>query len=191
MATEALNQFEAECYKFVLARKRKRTKGYKQIIPAYWAKLGSGHYSEVWAHCDYPDVVLKISGTAGWGNPLDTPWGSDLQDPWRFFAEVCNTTPDIEVEDVLPVVHRLHQVSNGIYWGILDRLKPLDSDNRNDWDDMLRLERIVKTSPDVIEAFNTAADALGGGVGWDLHFGNFMRDPRTGSVVVTDPFLNL
>lgn len=31
-----------------------------------WKKLGSGYYGEAWAHDEYPDLVIKISGPAGW-----------------------------------------------------------------------------------------------------------------------------
>jgi len=35
-----------------------------------WTLLGTGYYGEAWAHYEYPDLALKISGPAGWGYGL-------------------------------------------------------------------------------------------------------------------------
>lgn len=155
-----------------------------------WEKLGSGYYGEAWAHEDYPDWVIKISGPTGWGDEWDgavrdaiDERGSKRPDAWPVFARHCQAHPHPRLPEIL----YFEQWSQSMAWAVMPRYYtsayiPKDAE------------------------FRTVKAALGGeatAVEWlwplvqmshglhfkvDLHIGNIMIHPESGEWIIIDPF---
>lgn len=186
---------------FHIRRKQRRAR--VENTCSDWRLLGRGHYSEAWAHHQWPDLVLKISGPAGWG--ADDVWSSykgkeyvPKMDAWPVFARHCMQSPHMH----LPTVYHVEQFSQHMSWGVIERYSVWDYWTSTDGEALAKQnqERTWhEVARDILKG-HTRADA-----GWewmwplrqmasamhftvDLHSGNIMRDTRTGNLIITDPF---
>lgn len=186
-----LQYFIKECESFVAVRRHKMRRNGARHCPellAHWECLGSGHFGEAWGHCDYPDLVLKISGRAGWGNSRvhDGEYGTDCArlDAWPVFARHCMAHPHKH----LPTVLHVQGVSQGMTWGVMRRLTPhawitgVDEFMRK----CMRALSGRSIGPQWLWPLRQMVDALG--VEVDLHMGNVMYDMEAKCLVLTDPF---
>lgn len=192
MQVNELAEFTAECERFVHIARRKWRNNNHVEVPWDWHCLGSGYYSEVWAHSKYPNYVFKIAGVAGWGYERQEYWnGKDNRpmagtpDPWYIFAEEV-VKSSAWMRRKLPPIHSVHKVSEGIQWAVLGKLHPL----KGDWDAMDAARTNLLRSRFAKRMFERACNELGGGVDWDLHSNNFMQD-SAGRVYCTDPLSNI
>lgn len=186
-----LQDFVKECERFVAVRRHKmRRKGTPSCpeISERWELLGSGHFGEAWAHEDYPDLVLKISGRAGWGSARVHygEYGVDCSrlDAWPVFARHCMAHPHRH----LPTVLHVHGVSQGMTWGVLNRLY-----STGGYIDKLEFIGVCERAlagddfgPQWLWPLRQMVDALG--VEVDVHTGNVMYDEEADCFVLTDPF---
>ena len=183
---------------FYLARSKHRA--WTRIIDrdkghGMWRRIGAGHYGEAWAHTMYPDLVLKISGRAQWGNDVfyfeeDYLYNMKVRlDAWPVFARHCRDNPHPK----LPKIMHFEQPSEGMAWAVLPRYRSMDEYSPGVYD-RLDHERIklremlqgLETAPDWMWPLRQMAGSLYFRV--DLHSGNVMVDPKTGELIITDPF---
>ena len=147
-----------------------------------WSGIGSGYYGEAWSHEDYPGLVVKISGRAGFGIPEGMPSREPALDGWPVFAEHCFANPHPN----LPEIMYFERLSLGISFGIMPYYVPLDPHDVGilaNWRDYLEG---YGDSPRWMWPIIGMRDALGMMV--DLHSGNVMKNPDTGDYIMTDPF---
>lgn len=188
-----VQEFTQEARRFFYARRTKFRKG--SALPpeidhwGLWTKLGSGFYGEAWEHAEYPDLVVKISGCAGWGYESSNAPGvsrdEDMRvraDIWPDFAEQCMLWP----HDNLPKVFHLERVG-GLAWAVLPKYEE-DSDARysgivqrfrNSMQDKAAYEHWMIPFVKLAKRSHVAVD---------MHSGNIMRDPETGEPIIIDPF---
>jgi hypothetical protein len=96
-----------------------------------WRKIGSGYYGEAWAHDDWEDLVIKISGPSGWGYEYENAPASHAYendgypkaDVWPDFAEACMLHPHPN----LPEIMHFERVG-GMAWGVMPMYWPLEGD---------------------------------------------------------------
>ena len=151
-----------------------------------WSDIGSGFYGEAWSHEDYPGLVVKISGRAGFGVQDAVPSREPSLDGWPVFAEHCLANPHPN----LPKILHFERLSVGISFGIMPYYVPLepyddedDAEILDEWRDYLEG---CKGSPSWMWPIIGMRAALNMKV--DLHEANVMKDPTTGQHVMTDPF---
>ena len=149
-----------------------------------WSDIGSGCYGEAWSHEDYPGLVVKISGRAGFGiMPYYVHSREPPLDGWPVFAEYCLANPHPN----LPKIMYFERLSLGISFGIMPYYVPLkpddDSEIIGNWRHYLGGG---KGSPSWLWPIIGMSAALNLQV--DLHGGNVMKDPNTGAYIMTDPF---
>lgn len=179
---------------FYLARSKHRR---KNRLPdrehGEWCRIGQGHYGEAWAHRAYPDLVLKISGRAQWGNDMfyfekDSLYNMKVRlDAWPVFARHCRDNPHPK----LPKIMHFEQPSEGMAWAVMPKYNTLDSAPSRS-----RLDAERYALRNMLEGSDAAPDwmwplrQMAGGLHFavDLHSGNVMVDPRTGELIITDPF---
>ena len=149
-----------------------------------WRDIGSGYYGEAWRHEDYPDLVVKISGRAGFGaNAIE--YTEPPLDGWPVFAEHCLANPHPN----LPKIMYFERLSLGVSFGIMPCYEAIDDEGYEDgeilgeWRDYLEGGR---GSPSWLWPIIGMRAALAMQV--DLHGNNVMRDPNTGEYIMTDPF---
>ena len=151
-----------------------------------WSDIGSGFYGEAWSHEDYPGLVVKISGRAGFGVPDAVPSREPSLDGWPVFAEHCLANPHPN----LPKIMYFERLSLGISFGIMPYYVPIETHVDEDAAEILdRWRDYLEGSygaPKWMWPIIGMRDALGMGV--DLHSGNVMKDPNTGAYIMTDPF---
>lgn len=190
-----VQDFIHEARKFFFMRRtkfrgpKKARTGFKQTWHGPWGLLGSGYYGEAWAHDDYPDLALKISGPAGWGYNFphaikismrcdeDTP----RPDVWPEFAKVCMQNPHPN----LPRILHFEQ-AGGMAWGVMPKYEgtgDLHSGPVQDFKNALMGRRVAEAW--MLPLFEIAR---GLNVQLDLHSGNVMQDPETLETVIIDPF---
>jgi hypothetical protein len=158
-----------------------------------WYKLGAGYYGEAWAHGDFPDLVVKISGPAGWGYVRDEAVQECIQvyagetepreDAWPHFASVCMKYPHKH----LPKIYHLERAGR-LAWGVMQRYEEISH-----WEfDSAKVKQIRRAFIDrrVAEAWMLPLLEVttGAYVQVDLHRGNIMRNVETGDPVIIDPF---
>ena len=147
--------------------------------PRCWEKLGYGLFGEAWAHEDYPDLVVKISGREGFGPGARSRREPDL-DGWPVFAEYCAAHPHPN----LPNIMHFERLSPGVSFGIMPRYEKLkDCAIAYKWSCYLEG---TKGAPAWMWPIIGMRGALNMVV--DLHGGNVMLDPATGEYIMTDPF---
>lgn len=149
-----------------------------------WRDIGSGYYGEAWRHEDYPDLVVKISGRAGFGSHALHSALPSL-DGWPVFAEHCLANPHPN----LPRIMYFERLSLGVSFGIMPCYVPIDEDDCDDEEIIENWRHYLQGdpgSPSWLWPIIGMRSALSMRV--DLHGGNVMRDPRTGEYIMTDPF---
>lgn len=124
-------EFLRLCREFWYVRRRKLRRRHKEDHAArrkyvmadggFWRRVGAGWYSEVWQHDMYPDLVMKMSGRAGWGDGY-TSEDSDRHDGWPTFARYCLDNP----HEHLPTILHLETMSRGMTMGIMPRYAEFD-----------------------------------------------------------------
>ncbi len=74
-----------------------------------WYMIGSGHFSEVYANNDYPDLVVKLNFRRG--------------DSWPFYAKFCKDNENNpSVNKFIPVIHKFHKLQDReLYVAVLDK----------------------------------------------------------------------
>ena len=151
----------------------------------YWERVGSGFYGEAWAHEDYPNLVVNISGRAGFGV------GSPLKrepplDGWPTFAEYCFANPHPN----LPKLMHFERLSLGVSFGIMPRYEKIEADHNDDDADVLISWGGYLGGEQGAPAWMWPIIGMGGALklGVDLHADNVMKDPDTGEYIMTDPF---
>lgn len=151
-----------------------------------WSYIGSGFYGEAWSHEDYPGLVVKISGRAGFGIPDAVPSRKPPLDGWPVFAEHCLANP----HQNLPKIMYFERLSLGISFGVMPYYVPLEPHDDEDDSEILEKWRDylegARRSPKWMWPIIGMRDALNMRV--DLHRDNVMKDPNTGAYIMTDPF---
>ena len=151
-----------------------------------WEAIGSGFYGEAWSHKDYPGLVVKISGRAGFGVPDAVPSREPSLDGWPVFAEHCLANP----HQNLPKIMYFERLSLGISFGIMPYYVPIETHVDEDAAEILDRWRDYLEgdcgAPKWLWPMIGMRAALGMRV--DLHSGNVMKDPNTGAYIMTDPF---
>ena len=152
--------------------------------PRYWEKIGYGYFGEAWAHKDHPNLVVKISGRAGFGSGV-VPTGEPCLDGWPTFAEYCFANPHPN----LPKIMHFERLSLGVSFGIMPRYEKIDprlanaADVLSSWEDYLEGDQGAPAWMWPIIGMRGALN-----VQVDLHSDNVMWDPATGEYIMTDPF---
>ena len=172
--------FVDKCRRMVAVRRHKlaRRDERPSSVPG-WTLIGTGHFGEAWVHADHPDLVLKISGPAGWGNgyrAYDEDIGATNYDAWPVYARYCMQNPGRH----LPKIYHLAQVSRGIAWGIMPRYADGDDDIRD------AARAALRDGTHGLAGVRQMRDAMALSV--DVHSGNVMVCPETGDWILTDPF---
>ena len=150
-----------------------------------WSDIGSGYYGEAWSHEDYPELVVKISGRAGFGLGPEYVAVSNHEpslDGWPVFAEHCLANPHPH----LPRIMYFERLSLGISLGIMPYYVPLDPDDCWVLDEWREYLDGVAGAPKWMWPIIGMRGALG--LRADLHGDNVMKDPNTGNCIMTDPF---
>ena len=181
---------------FYLARSKHRRKNrLPERTHGSWRRLGAGHYGEAWAHRAYPDLVLKISGRAQWGNDefyFDKFHLYNMKvrlDAWPVFARHCRDNPHPK----LPKIMHFEQPSEGMAWAVMPRYESLPDMDMAEYD---RLDNERRMLREMLQGAPYAPEwmwplrQMAGGLYFqvDLHEGNVMVDPKTGELIITDPF---
>lgn len=172
--------FVDKCHRMVAVRRHKLARRDERppSVPG-WTLIGTGHFGEAWVHDEHPDLVLKISGPAGWGGGYRAyvgDIGHTRYDAWPVYARYCMQNPGLH----LPKIYHLEQVSRGIAWGVMPRY--------NDGDTIARdaARRALRGGSHGLAGVRQMRDAMGLSV--DVHEGNVMRCPETNDWILTDPF---
>ncbi len=171
-----------------VARHQYRTRrgGGGRPLPAGWTRSGSGFFSVVYKHADYPQYVVKLSGCAGFGDG-EVP-DMSRQDCWPTFAIHCMVNPHPH----LPAVYAVEPVSSTLTFGILELLWPANKSSE-DYDELRLTWRLVlnREQPAMGECrwmWPIVRMAANNSFKIDLHSGNVMLRPDTNELVMTDPF---
>ena len=175
-----LQEFVDKCHRMVAVRRHKLSCRPSSLlgVPG-WTLIGTGHFGEAWVHADHPDLVLKISGPAGWGGgyrAYDEDIGVTHYDAWPIYARYCMQNPGRH----LPKIYHLEQVSRGIAWGVLPRYDEGDTSTAD------AARRALRDGSHGLAEVRQMRDAMGLSV--DVHDGNVMVCPETGDWILTDPF---
>lgn len=151
-----------------------------------WHCIGTGHFSKVYKHADYPQYALKLSGRAGFGDSTNPPYDRQRGlDAWPVFAQCCAQNPHKH----LPKILHFEQLSLGMCWAVM----PVYMNSGEMPDEareavMDKVERWLKgraRAPRFMWPVVRMVRELGFSV--DIHSGNIMVDDD-GSWVLTDPF---
>ena len=152
-----------------------------------WADIGSGFYGEAWSHEDYPGLVVKISGRAGFGVESAEMCSREPSiDGWPVFAEHCFANPHPN----LPKIMYFERLSLGISFGIMPYYVPIEAHVDEDADEVLyRWRGYLEGDCSAPKWMWPIIDMIGDeGMVVDLHEGNVMKNPDTGDYIMTDPF---
>lgn len=149
-----------------------------------WLILGNGWFGEVWEHDEYPGLVLKVSGRAGFGacEPGNSA-GTPSADSWQVYAQYCHKHP----HEHLPQILHFERINASVAWAIMPKYKRGDCSFREDkirmqWRDWLNGEH---GAPEWMWPIIGMSQSLCMAV--DLHSGNVMVKDD-GTLVMTDPF---
>lgn len=149
-----------------------------------WCFVGSGWFSEVWEHADYPGLVLKISGRAGFlASETCSACTEPRSDAWQVYAQYCHKHP----HEHLPQILHFERINASTAWAIMPKYKPAEDSRKNNsirlqWCDWLNGGR---DAPEWMWPIIGMASSLNLRV--DLHEGNIMVR-NDGILVMTDPF---
>ena len=151
-----------------------------------WSDIGSGFYGEAWSHEDYPGLVVKISGRAGFGIQ-DAGTGQEPSlDGWPVFAEHCLANPHPN----LPKIMYFERLSLGISFGIMPYYVPIEPHDDDMDDEILGRWCGYLEGDDGAPKWLWPIIGMRGALGLrvDLHSGNVMKNPDTGDYIMTDAF---
>lgn len=153
-----------------------------------WRELGSGWFGEAWEHADYPGLVVKVSGRAGFGHGHDTSYNSYKYRPadsWQVFAQYCHKHP----HEHLPKIMHFERINTAVAWAIMPRYRAYCEHEheiqRLLWRGWLAGDR---NAPEWLWPVIGMAASLYLKV--DLHSDNVMVD-SDGTLIMTDPFSNM
>lgn len=160
---------------------------YMDHTSAGWRLLGTGHFSIVCRHVEYPQYALKLSGRAGFGDRSSRPAYCEPRslDAWPVFAQCCAQHPHKH----LPKILHFEQLSLGMCWAVMPvymKSGEMPDEAREAVTD--KVERWLKgraRAPRFMWPVVRMVSELGFAV--DLHSGNIMVDDD-GNWVLTDPF---
>lgn len=190
-----LKAFIKEAEAFVAVRRHRCRADYGST-PAAWTMLGSGYYGEAWEHEDFPGLVVKISGPAGWGEDCTgSPWvhsamkrrkeDTPRHDAWPVFARHCMAHPHKH----LPTVHHFEQLNQRMAWAVLKKYARWSGVTGSDfYHEVRRVLAGEQSSAAWPWMWPLVQMADGLYVSVDLHTGNVMWDADEGCLVITDPF---
>lgn len=148
-----------------------------------WQRIGAGFFGEAWQHQDYPDLVLKLSGFAGFG----TAYGCEAADAptldaWPVYARHCQAYP----HEHLPEILHFEQPSQRIAWALMPVYLSCDeAPEQQEWEHVRGAFLDGDTDEEWLWPIIAMQESLGFTV--DLHEGNVMFKPD-GTYVITDPF---
>lgn len=174
--------FEALARAHAYRRKLKLKRS--EVLVLGWRMLGHGWYGEAWEHADYPGLILKVSGRAGFGVG-DQGEGGEAPgaDSWQVYAQYCHKHP----HEHLPHILHFERINAAVAWAIMPKYNPYDRD-LDDEHTHLKWGRWLNGghgAPEWMWPIVGMAASLRMVV--DLHSGNIMvRDD--GILVMTDPF---
>lgn len=174
--------FEALARAHAYRRKLKFKRGYGHAEG--WRMLGNGWYGEAWEHADYPGLVIKVSGRAGFGaDESGDKWGIPGSDSWQVYAQYCHKHP----HEHLPQILHFERINAAVAWAIMPKYHPLgggygEDHTRVQWRDWLNGGH---GAPEWMWPIIGMASSLHMTV--DLHSGNVMVS-ADGTMVMTDPF---
>ena len=149
-----------------------------------WRRVGSGWFSEVWEHPDYPGLVLKVSGKSGFGSgETDSYTAWPITDAWQVYAQYCQKHP----HEHLPQILHFERINASTAWAIMPKYDHAEHTQENErtrlqWGDWLNGGR---GAPEWMWPIVGMAASLYFRV--DLHTGNIMVR-NDGILVMTDPF---
>jgi len=205
---KAIVGFYEEARRFFQIRRRKHKRAQRsefeferigfsdRLRRGMWLRVGAGHYGEAWAHDNWPNLILKISGRASWGNAWldvdactgDQPIWCKRLDAWPVFARHCQAHP----HPMLPKIMHFEQVTQGMSWAIMPRYQKYYGPDV--WGDDSEVQAIAQklagkmTCPEQwMWPLIQMADALNMSV--DLHSHNVMMHCE--QLVIIDPFSNV
>ena len=173
--------FEALARAHAYRRKLKFKRGFGHAEG--WRMLGSGLYGEAWEHADYPGLVLKVSGRAGFGADRCDGVGIPSSDSWQVYAQYCHKHP----HEHLPQILHFERINAAVAWAIMPKYKPFNGTFYNvrtqtQWCGWLNGDR---DAPEWMWPIIGMASSLCMTV--DLHRGNIMMSDDD-IMVMTDPF---
>ena len=145
-----------------------------------WVYLSSGHFSRVYAHVEFPDYVVKVSGPAYFGE-LSLPQRRARQDAWPTYAEYCRDNPHKHLPEIL----HFERMSMSYAWGIMPLYYKIPAsayDVVDEWRSFLNEE---KPAPEFLWPIIGMCRSLNMQI--DLHDENVMLD-KNGIMKLTDPF---
>jgi hypothetical protein len=148
-----------------------------------WVYLSSGHFSRVYAHLEFPDYVVKVSGPAHFGElSRGIPQRRARQDAWPTYAEYCRDNPHKHLPEIL----HFERMSMSFAWGIMPRYykAPPTKSGRvaSRWHAYLNEE---EPAPEWLWPIIGMCRSLNMQI--DLHDENVMLD-KNGIMKLTDPF---
>lgn len=179
-------KFMRLCREFVAVKRHFRGRN-PRIVSSEFVLLGSGLYSQVFEHPNYPGLVLKISGPAGWADlPISEAPTADV---WPVYAERCMAHPSKHTPRIL----HFERISQRMCWAVMPKYLPSwqggreqDAFCRHVRQVLWRDARPVPGADDWLWPLLELAGSSRHHI--DLHAGNWMIHPRTGDVIITDPF---
>lgn len=144
-------------------------------------KLGSGHFSRVYAFTNRPGLVLKVGGPGGYGDTgsrsIVCGDRAALDDAWPqyavFTANYKKTTGGLL--DWMPNIYHVERLSGEFYFAVTERLSEQDG-----YDPVYSCRNLGK------QLNLLSAAAPGYGAQDDLHSANIML--RGDKPVITDPW---
>ncbi len=148
-----------------------------------WHKLGSGYFGEAWGHDNYPGLVVKVSGRAGFGRKKSYNANDDRHaDSWQVYAQYCHKHP----HEHLPKIMHFERINAAVAWAIMPKYRtyhqPEHDIQRLQWKAWLNGDR---DAPEWMWPVIGMASSLCMEV--DLHSDNVMTD-GDGTLIMTDPF---
>lgn len=173
---------------YYVRRQRKLQRSSCINLPKGWREIGSGWYSIVYQHKDYPDLVLKISGPTDWGFGVQDRMrtsSSVSADAWPIFAEHCLANPAPN----LPNIIHIERVSQNFTWAVMPKYLPSDtlsSQQIAEFEDVKAELYAAESGRDWLWPIIQMKAAMNMII--DLHDGNVMMDSQTGKFILTDPF---
>lgn len=150
--------------------------------PPGWRLLGDGWFSRVYAHRDFPEYAVKVSGPAGFGCGSASRC-RPRSDAWPIFAEHCKNNPHKH----LPKILHLERMSPRYAWAVMPRYYAMDMAlHREIWD---RWRSILHGGKDTSEPWLWPIVSMARSlcIEVDLHPANVMQDAE-GVLILNDPF---
>lgn len=149
-----------------------------------WRLIGKGAYASVFAHPDYPDLVMKISAPYMTRGYSKTYSGRASMDPdnWQLFARLCRDEP----AEHLPEILWYEQVTEYYAFAVMPRYYAAETHKSEEFGSWVGAAISGEGAcPRWLWAVKRLYDNNRMCV--DLHSGNVMQS-REGTLILTDPF---